>query len=81
MSRAQRSSASTAPRYILPVLDGLQYVGGRYPTARASSRARRRCVVLRTFSRIYGPPGTASATALCSRPMSPPRLKVKNAST
>ena len=84
-SGAQRSSASSTgcPAHVLPVLDEayFEYVDDpEYPDGASEQLARgRRCVVLRTFSKIYGLAGFRVGYGLCPPDVAAACLKVKNA--
>ena len=84
-SRARRSSASSTacPAHVLPVLDEayFEYVDDPdYPDGASEHLARgRRCVVLRTFSKIYGLAGFRVGYGLCPPDVAAACLKVKNA--
>ena len=84
-SGARRSSASSTacPEHVLPVLDEayFEYVDDpEYPDGASEQLARgRRCVVLRTFSKIYGLAGFRVGYGLCPPDVAAACLKVKNA--
>jgi histidinol-phosphate aminotransferase len=71
------------PEHVLPVLDEayFEYVDDpEYPDGASEQLARgRRCVVLRTFSKIYGLAGFRVGYGLCPPDVAAACLKVKNA--
>ncbi len=71
------------PGHVLPVLDEayFEYVDDpEYPDGASEQLARgRRCVVLRTFSKIYGLAGFRVGYGLCPPDVAAACLKVKNA--
>ena len=71
------------PEHVLPVLDEayFEYVDDpEYPDGASEHLARgRRCVVLRTFSKIYGLAGFRVGYGLCPPDVAAACLKVKNA--
>ena len=71
------------PAHVLPVLDEayFEYVDDpEYPDGASEQLARgRRCVVLRTFSKIYGLAGFRVGYGLCPPDVAAACLKVKNA--
>jgi histidinol-phosphate aminotransferase len=71
------------PAHVLPVLDEayFEYVDDpEYPDGAGEQLARgRRCVVLRTFSKIYGLAGFRVGYGLCPPDVAAACLKVKNA--
>jgi histidinol-phosphate aminotransferase len=71
------------PEHVLPVLDEayFEYVGDpEYPDGASEQLAQgRRCVVLRTFSKIYGLAGFRVGYGLCPPDVAAACLKVKNA--
>ncbi|MDX6560319.1 MAG: histidinol-phosphate aminotransferase [Gaiellales bacterium] len=71
------------PDHVLPVLDEayFEYVDDHeYPDGASEQLARgRRCVVLRTFSKIYGLAGFRVGYGLCPPDVAAACLKVKNA--
>jgi histidinol-phosphate aminotransferase len=71
------------PEHVLPVLDEayFEYVDDpEYPDGASEHLARgRRCVVLRTFSKIYGLAGFRVGYGLCPPDIAAACLKVKNA--
>ena len=71
------------PEHVLPVLDEayFEYVEDpEYPDGASEQLARgRRCVVLRTFSKIYGLAGFRVGYGLCPPDVAAACLKVKNA--
>ena len=83
-ARRRSSASSTAcPEHVLPVLDEayFEYVDDpEYPDGASEQLAQgRRCVVLRTFSKIYGLAGFRVGYGLCPPDVAAACLKVKNA--